>query len=257
MSGNLTALYLIYMAYIFSFLALLGTPLLTFAQSPGLQDYVPAIIAFFNQVLIPFLFGIAFLIFIVNVVRFFIVGAANEQDRGNAKMLALYSILSFVILIVFWGLVNLIAGSTGLGGCSAVNSDYIGGDPGGSDCFKAPVIGVPNHTDVGNNPGSGGNNAPGTGTNVAPGTHFGPANVPPPSSTGGNRPPTGGAGNNDNPSNPTTPTPATNPFPVPTQVGPSAGTPEEPISISCLLPNGSVIETTEAQCRLLGGTYSE
>jgi len=129
------------MAYIIALALLLVFPVVSSAQgTPGLQAYVPAIIEFFNLVLIPFLFGIAFLIFVTNAIRYFVLEAANEKGREKARTLALYTVLAFVLLIVFWGLVNLIAFSTGLGGCSPITSDYLpGGGADATNCYTAPV----------------------------------------------------------------------------------------------------------------------
>ena len=224
------------MAYSILLLIFAALPLVSSAQTPGIQEYIPAFIEFFNTTLIPFLFGIAFLIFVVNVVRYFIVGAANENDRGNARMLALYTVVAFVTLILFWGVVNLIAVSTGLGGCSPIQSDYApGGTEESTDCYTAPSPGN-------NNPPGAGGSTPGPTTphsGVGNSGGSGGANVPPPSTTGGN---------NVNPA----PNPTSNPFPTGGSIAP-----EEPSSIYCYLPNGTAIETTRAQCRLQGGTYND
>ena len=101
---------------------LLSFPLVSSAQD--IQSYLTGIPVFLANVVIPFLLGIAFLIFVINVIRYFVAESANEDGRKKAKDLALYGVMAFVIILVFWGVINIIAASTGLGGQSAPATDY-------------------------------------------------------------------------------------------------------------------------------------
>jgi len=67
-----------------------------------------------NSLLIPFILGIGFLVFVWGMFQFFIYGGANEEAKDKGKSLMVYATLGFVLIIVFWGVVNLIAQSTGL-----------------------------------------------------------------------------------------------------------------------------------------------
>ncbi len=109
-------------------------PLLTFAQTAapttsgtGLQNFFKNLLTFINNALIPSILGLAFLFFIINVIRYFVIGGAEEEGRENAKNLALYSVLAFVTIIVFWGIVNLLSSSlVSLGIDKTVpTSDYV------------------------------------------------------------------------------------------------------------------------------------
>ena len=112
--------------YLFLGLILLASPAVAQAQNTGsLQSYLTNILGFIDGTLIPFLFAIAFLFFVVNVIRFFVAGAGNEDSREKAKSVAIYSIAAFVFLVVFNGLVNLLVGSTGLEGKKQPIPDYI------------------------------------------------------------------------------------------------------------------------------------
>lgn len=107
-----------------SFLVLLfSLPLFAFAA--GVEDLLINTITFLNNVVIPFLFGIAFLFFVINVFRFFIFGGSNPDGQEKAKALAIYSVAAFVFLIVFWGVVNMMVSSIGLGGVDQTAPDYI------------------------------------------------------------------------------------------------------------------------------------
>ncbi len=106
-------------------LALLITfPLSAFAAD-SLQSILTNIPIFLSKVVVPFLFGIAFLIFIINVIRYFVIEASNEQGRDKAKALAIYSVSAFVFLIIFWGIINMLTDSSGLGGQKAPCPDYM------------------------------------------------------------------------------------------------------------------------------------
>lgn len=91
----------------------------------GIEQFIVDFVEFANNVVLPFLIGLAFLFFVVNAFRFFIVGGANEAGRENARSLAMYSILAFVFILVFWGLVNMFAQSTGLDVYGPQVSDYV------------------------------------------------------------------------------------------------------------------------------------
>jgi cation transporter-like permease len=76
------------------------------------------ILTFSNNVLIPFILGIGFLVFVWGMFRYFIAGGANDEAKESGKSLMVYATLGFVLIIVFWGIINLVATSTGLEGDS-------------------------------------------------------------------------------------------------------------------------------------------
>ncbi|MEN9920448.1 MAG: hypothetical protein RL538_341 [Candidatus Parcubacteria bacterium] len=96
-----------------------------FANAAGLHTTITNLISFVNETLIPFMLGIAFLFFVINAIRFFVFQGANEDGRENAKNLALYGVFAFVILTVFWAIVNLLSSSIGLEGKTAPTPDYV------------------------------------------------------------------------------------------------------------------------------------
>jgi hypothetical protein len=118
-------------------LAVLLLPIATHAQTEdgSLQGLLAGILGFINDVLIPFILGIAFLIFLVNAIRFFVVGGDNTESQENARSLALYGVGAFVLILSLWGMVNILANGIGLneaGPCvdgEMIQSDYIEGNP--------------------------------------------------------------------------------------------------------------------------------
>ena len=110
----------------FALSSFLVLPMMASAQvGSGLDNFLESILNFINGVLIPFIIGIAFLLFVWGMFQYFIAGGANEEAKEKGKSLLIYSILGFVLIIVFWGLINLLAGATGLdGGSFGDNADF-------------------------------------------------------------------------------------------------------------------------------------
>ena len=97
------------------------------AGSNGLQNVIPALLGFIDSYLIPFLLSIAFLIFVWNAIKFFVIQGDSEDGRKNAKNLALYSIAAFVFILSFWGIVNMLNNGIGFDTCgNDVTPDYLG-----------------------------------------------------------------------------------------------------------------------------------
>lgn len=80
------------------------------------QELLTNILEFTNTVLIPFIIGIGFLVFVWGMFQYFIAGGANDESKEKGKSLMIYATLGFVLIIIFWGVVNLLAESTGLQG---------------------------------------------------------------------------------------------------------------------------------------------
>jgi uncharacterized membrane protein YidH (DUF202 family) len=98
-------------------------PFLTHADSA--QEDIKNILTFSNTVLLPFILGIGFLFVVINAVRFFVIEGASEDGQEKGKALAIYSVSAFVIIVIFWGVVNLLASSFGFAGETAPTSDYM------------------------------------------------------------------------------------------------------------------------------------
>ncbi len=95
-----------------------------------MSGFFNAILAFINSVLIPLVLGLAFLMFIWGVFKYFILGGADSEKQAEGKSLMIYAIAGFVIILSFYGLVNFI--TTGFG----FNS-------GAGQTITAPTVPVP------------------------------------------------------------------------------------------------------------------
>ncbi len=80
-----------------------------------LGAYLASIVDFINVYLVPFLFAIAFFVFIWGIFNYFIAGGANEEQRDKGKQLVMWGIIGFVVMVSLWGLVNLITNTLNFG----------------------------------------------------------------------------------------------------------------------------------------------
>lgn len=98
---------------LFAITALLLIPVSAFAQAGTVQEFITGALEFINVRVIPLLLGVAFLFFIVNAARYFILGSTTEEGRTKARALALWGISAFVFFGVIWGVVNLVTNGLG------------------------------------------------------------------------------------------------------------------------------------------------
>lgn len=90
-------------------------PVVTFAQGDltGVTTFAQNIIEFINGTLVPFIFAVAFIVFIWGIFTYFIRGGADEGKRDEGKQLMLWGIIGFVVMVSVWGIVNLLANGLG------------------------------------------------------------------------------------------------------------------------------------------------
>ena len=96
----------------YAFIAL--TPMLALAQFGRVDDFVEDISSFINDTLIPLLFAVALLFFLFGMFKYFIQGKNQADSKEEGKSYIIWSIVGFVMMIIVFGVVNLIASSTGL-----------------------------------------------------------------------------------------------------------------------------------------------
>jgi len=72
-----------------------------------LQDYSDNILDVINSVLLPLLLGVAFIVFLWGVYKYYIYGAADEASRTEGHQWVLWGLIGFAIIFSFWGLVNM------------------------------------------------------------------------------------------------------------------------------------------------------
>ena len=111
--------------------ALFLFPVVTFAQLTGdgadaetageVGVFLGSVLGFIDSVLIPLILGIAFLMFVWGVFKFFILGGADSEKQAEGKSLMIYAVAGFVLILSFYGIIAVI--SNGLGFDSQDGSD--------------------------------------------------------------------------------------------------------------------------------------
>lgn len=75
--------------------------------------FIVSISGFIDTILVPFIFAIAFIVFIFGVYRYFIQGGANEEKRQEGQKFVMWGLVGFFVMFSIWGLVNLLVGTFG------------------------------------------------------------------------------------------------------------------------------------------------
>src|SRR3990167_7873286 len=95
-------------------IALLGTALIpgvALAATGNLQEFLSDLAGFLNSAVVPLLFALAFLFFLINAMRYFIIGGDKEAERAKARKFATWGIIAFVLMVSVWGIVNILVSS--------------------------------------------------------------------------------------------------------------------------------------------------
>lgn len=103
-----------------------AVPLVSLAAVTNLSDAGSFIINTINDILVPVLFAVAFIVFLWGAFTTFILGANDEEKKGQGKNLMLWGLIGFFIMVSVWGLVNILTGSISFGN----NDGPTGGTPG-------------------------------------------------------------------------------------------------------------------------------
>ncbi len=106
-------------------LAAYALPLISMAALNNLSDVGSFIINTINNVLVPVIFALAFIIFLWGVFQTFIIGATSEEAKEKGKGLMLYGFIGFFVMVSIWGIVNLLTSTVSFGN----NTGVTGGTP--------------------------------------------------------------------------------------------------------------------------------
>src|SRR3989344_576469 len=91
-------------------------PLVALAQAVSdLTDFGSLLIDIINNILVPVLFAVAFIVFIWGAFQTFIWGANSEEVKEHGKNLMLWGLIGFFVMVSVWGLGNILTGSIQLG----------------------------------------------------------------------------------------------------------------------------------------------
>lgn len=77
------------------------------------------IIYLINNVLVPILFAVAFIVFLYGIAKAYIFSGGDAAAVSQGHKLLLWGLIAFVVMISVWGLVNVVANTFGLQGSYA------------------------------------------------------------------------------------------------------------------------------------------
>jgi hypothetical protein len=109
-----------------SLATMFAVPLVSLAAINNISDVGSFIINTINNILVPVIFAIAFIVFLWGAFTTFILGASGGDDvKEKGKNLMLWGLIGFFVMVSIWGLVNILTGTFGFGN----NSGPSGGAP--------------------------------------------------------------------------------------------------------------------------------
>lgn len=77
------------------------------------------IVHIINDILVPLLFAVAFIVFLYGVMKTYVLSSGDEAGVKTGHKLILWGIIGFVVMISLWGIVNVVANTFGLAGSYA------------------------------------------------------------------------------------------------------------------------------------------
>ena len=106
-------------------LAVFALPLVSFAAINNVADAGSLIINTINNIIVPVLFAVAFIVFLWGAFQAFILGASSGDAAKTGKNLMLWGLIGFFVMVSIWGLVNILTGTVSFGN----NAGPSGGTP--------------------------------------------------------------------------------------------------------------------------------
>ncbi|OGG93966.1 hypothetical protein A2609_02380 [Candidatus Kaiserbacteria bacterium RIFOXYD1_FULL_47_14] len=121
-------------------LAALALPLVSFAATTigNVFDAGSFIIGIINNLVVPILFAVAFIVFVYGAFETFIVGATSDEVKTKGKNLMLWGLIGFFVMASVWGLVNVLTGTIGFSSTSITRPGASGltNLPNGAECTE-------------------------------------------------------------------------------------------------------------------------
>ena len=90
-------------------------PLAALAAVSNIADAGSLIINTINNIIVPVLFAVAFIVFLYGAFKTFILGAGSEEVAKEGKSLMLWGLIGFFVMVSIWGLVNILTGTISFG----------------------------------------------------------------------------------------------------------------------------------------------
>ena len=94
-------------------------PMVAFAQATDLESLLSKVINVINNVLVPLVFALAFIVFIWGIFWYFI--ARNEEGKVQGRDLMIWGLVAFFVMVSVWGLVNILVNTFELDQTANIN----------------------------------------------------------------------------------------------------------------------------------------
>lgn len=85
-----------------------------YTSSTGLYGIGILIIQLINNVLVPVLFAVAFIVFLYGIAKTYVFSHGEPDEVATGHKILLWSLIGFFIMVSIWGLVNVVVGTFGL-----------------------------------------------------------------------------------------------------------------------------------------------
>ncbi len=85
----------------------------TLAVSPKLGDLLNYFSCMIVRSVVPLLFAIAFVVFIIGVIKF-IAGSGEETKRAEGQQFMLWGIIALTVMFSIWGIVSIVNNTFGI-----------------------------------------------------------------------------------------------------------------------------------------------
>ena len=95
------------------------------APISNISDAGSFIINTINNIIVPVLFAVAFIVFLWGAFKTFIMGANSADVKKEGQNLMLWGLIGFFVMVSIWGLVNILTGTISFGN----NTGPSGGTP--------------------------------------------------------------------------------------------------------------------------------
>ncbi|MBA3789422.1 hypothetical protein H0X32_03470 [Patescibacteria group bacterium] len=66
-----------------------------------------------NSYVVPVIFAVAFVVFLIGIYRYFIAGGGSDEKVKEGRQFLLWSIIGFVVMFSVWGIINIFVGTFG------------------------------------------------------------------------------------------------------------------------------------------------
>ena len=92
------------------------TPFIVAAQTPNIAYFTSIFtqVQTFVNLLIPFMFVLAFLFFLFGLVKF-MFSAGNEDAKDTGKRIMIWGIVVLFVMVAVWGIITLLSQLSGVG----------------------------------------------------------------------------------------------------------------------------------------------